>query len=377
MSLNLSKEKQVFLKLITLSIFSLTLNAHARAPGSYTQLKSELQKVSTRNLVEWINTLIKVSAPSRMVGLPGHDKARDFLSDTIKNFDPKNSGSLTITSSPTDIIVVKNFYQKDFDEKVGGKIPKSNPDYQKWLRFTSSMQNLAETKKASPVQNIIWEKAGLNAKKILVITAHYDTISHDKSTFLVNEKEPMPGANYNGSGVVVALGLIKTMAQIDLNYSVQVVFLDWQGIGFYGSHVHARELKNSGKEILGVVNLEMLGQDTSFFDKTKKNGNMVVYLRNLTDETKWVTKLTEHGQKMTSKVSFEIKPIGFENSDNFRFWEQGHRAATFSQNWEEDFNPKFYQTSQDTPETLNHETLWHAYQYVGGAVIGTLLDLTK
>ena len=367
----------MFLRLITLSIFSFALHAEGSSPGSYSQLKSDLLRVSTRNLVDMTNELIKVSHPSRMVGLSGHDKAHDFIVETIKASDLKKSGTLELSSLPVDAQFIKNFYQKDFDQKVEGKIPKGSPDYQKWLRFTLAMKDLAEAKKSTPVQNITWEKSGLNSKKVLVITAHYDTISHDKTTYLVKENEPMPGANYNATGVVVALGLIKVLAQMDLNYSVRVVFLDWQGIGFYGSYLYAKELKGLGKEVMGVVNLEMLGQDTSFFDKTKMKGNMAVYLRDKSDESQWVTKLTEHGKKMTSKVSFEMKPNGFESSDNFRFWEEGFLSATFSQNWEDDFNPKFYQTSQDTPETLNHETLWHAYQYIGGAVVGTLLDLTK
>jgi hypothetical protein len=52
-------------------------------------------------------------------------------------------------------------------------------------------------------------------------------------------------------------------------------------------------------------------------------------------------------------------------------------GGTFSQNWEDDFNPKFYQTPQDTPETLNHQTLYSSYQYLGGAVLGTLLDISQ
>jgi Zn-dependent M28 family amino/carboxypeptidase len=320
---------------------------------------------------------VKASAPSRMVGLPGHDKAVDFLKNEIVKMDPKSSGKMIFSSSPADVEVIKNFYQKDFDDKVEGKIPKTSPDYQKWLRFTRFMQSFAESKKSSPVQNITWEKTGINPNKILVVTAHYDTISHDKNTLTVKENDVMPGANYNASGVAVALGLIKTLVQTDLNYTVRVVFLDWGGIGFHGSYQYAKELKNLGKEIMGVVNLEMIGQDTSYFDKTKKSGNMSVYLRDLSDESRWVKKLTENGSKVTDKVSFEMKPNGFESSDNFRFWEAGFMSATFSQNWEDDFNPKFYQTSQDTPETLNHDTLWAAYQYVGGAVLGTLLDLTK
>jgi hypothetical protein len=366
----------VFQKLIIISIFSLSFSAWGRSASTYFQLKSDLKLVSQRNIVELVGGFISASAPSRMIGQPGHEKAKNFIQETIKKYDSKNSGKIIVSSTPVDVEAVKAFYQKDFDEKVEGKIPKTNPDYQKWLKFTNFMKSFAESKKNSPVENISWEKTGLNSNKVLVITAHYDTISHDKNSFLVKENESMPGANYNASGVAVALSLIKTLSTNDLNYSVKVVFLDWQGIGFHGAEVFAKELKKNG-EVMGVINLEMLGQDTSFFDKTKKNGNMAVYTRDLGDETRWTKKLTEHGSKMTDKVTFEIKPNGFENTDNFRFWEQGFFCATFSQNWEDDFNPKFYQTSEDTLETLNHDTLWYAYQYVGGAVGGTLLDLTK
>lgn len=371
------KENLVLQKLIILSIFSLALNVEARSPSTYFQVKSDLQKISRKNLVEWVNELVRVSAPSRMVGLPGHDKARDYLKTNIRKIDPKSSGKLTVSSQSPEVPTVKNFYQKDFDQKIEGKFPKASNDYQKWLKFTRFMQKLADDRAGLKVENIVWEKIGLNSQKVLVVTAHYDTISHDKDTLLVKENEAMPGANYNASGVAVALGIIKTLAMFDLNYSVQVVFLDWQGIGFHGSELYAKDLKKSGKEIMGVVNLEMLGQDTSFFDKTKQKGNMAVYLRDQSAEINWVKKLLDHGSKVTKEVRFELRPNGFESSDNFRFWEQGFLSATFSQNWEDDFNPKFYQTALDTPETLNHETLWYAYQYVGGAVIGTLLDITK
>ena len=371
----------MFQKLIVLATISLSLTALAgRSPGTYFQAKNDLQKISTRNLSDTLNQFVKASAPSRMVGLPGHERARSFIMESIQKSDPKSTGKLSLVSKPVDTEAVKAFYQKDFDEKVEGKIPKGSPDYQKWLRFTSYMKNLVDQKKSYQVENIVWEKTGLNSNKVLVVTAHYDTISHDKNTLMVKENEAMPGANYNATGVAIALNLVKVMSDFDLNYTVQVVFLDWQGLGFHGSELYAKELKrlkDSGKDIMGVVNLEMLGQDTSYFDKTKKTGNMSLYLRDLGDEKRFAQKLVDHGSKMTQKVTFEIKPNGFESSDNIRFWEQGFTAVTFSQNWEDDFNPKFYQTAQDTPETLNHDTFYHAYQYVGGGVLGILLDITK
>jgi len=363
------------LKLITLAIFSCCLSVYGRAPSTYFQVRSDIEKTSQKDLIRILNGFVKESAPSRMIGLPGHEKAIKFILDSIKAFDPKGSGNQIVDTFTPDVEEAKRFYQNDFDQKVEGKIATTHPDYQKWHKFTDYMKSAAEKYKSVQGTNIIWEKTGLEASKVLVITAHYDTISHDPSSMLITENSPMPGANYNASGVTVALALIKALALIDLNYSVQVVFLDWQGVGFLGSHRYAQELKKAGKNVMGFLNLEMLGQDTSFFDKTKKTGNMSVYFR--PHDEKFIQGLSQHGSKITSKISFEPKPSGFENSDNFRLWENGFIGGTFSQNWEEDFNPKFYQTPQDTPETLNHQTLYACYQYISGAVLGTLLDITK
>jgi hypothetical protein len=363
------------LKLITLTIFSFVFSAYGRAPSTYFQVKSELDKNSQSDLIRFLNEFVKASAPSRMVGLPGHDKAKDFILETIRAYDRKGSGKLIVDTFSPDVEEAKRFYQSDFDQKVEGKISAASPDYHKWLNFTKYMKGKAELFKTVQGTNVIWEKTGLDANKVLVVTAHYDTISLDPNTYLITEKSPMPGANYNASGVSVALSLIKTIAQIDLNYSVQIVLLDWQGIGFLGSYRYAQELKKSGKNVIGFLNLEMLGQDTSFFDKTKKTGNMGVYFR--PEDEKFIQGLSKHGSKITSKVSFGPKATGFENSDNFRLWDNGFLGGTFTQNWEDDFNPKFYQTTLDTPETLNHQTLYNCYHYIGGAVLGTLLDITK
>ncbi len=364
------------LKLITLAISSLILNsAFAVSPSTYTQIRMKLERTSQKELITALNDFVKASAPSRMIGQPGHEKAKSHILQKIKQFDPKSSGKLIEDSFTADAEEAKRFYQKDFDEQVEGKIPNTHPEYLKWLKFTTYMKQAADRLKDHKATNIIWEKAGLNSNKLLVITAHYDTISHNKETLLIDDKASMPGANYNASGVAVALTLIKALAEIDLNYSVQVVFLDWQVIGFLGSLQHAQSLKKDSRSVMGFVNLEMLGQDTSFFDKTKKTGNMGVYFRK--EDEKFIKQLIDHGSKITSKVTFEMKPLGFANSDNFRYWDQGFSGGTFTQNWEVDFNPKFYQTPQDTSETLNQQTLYYGYQYLGGAVLGTLLDITR
>lgn len=361
------------LKLIIVSIFSISLAAEARAPGTFSAVRMEVEKINQRDLINTVNSFIKPGLPSRLVGQPGHESAQKFIEFTIRESDTKNTGTLTTISFKPDIEEGKNFYQRDLD-----KLPKTSPDYQKWLHVTSYLKRQLDSLSTTEAHNIVWEKAGLNPKKILVVTAHYDTITIDTQTMTINMKGPMPGANYNATGVAVGLSLVKLLSQIDLNYSVRVVFLDWQAIGYLGSYQYAKVLaddKKSGKEILGVVNLEMLGQDTSFLDKSKKTGNMIVYGRPA--DERLAGGLVDKGSKMGTKVTFEFRGNNFDQSDTFRFWEKDLNAVTFSQNWEEDFNPKFYQTSQDTAETLNHETFYGAYKFIGGAVLSTLLDITR
>jgi hypothetical protein len=363
-----------------LGIFSLTSFAWGKSPSTYFHVKAALNKITKKELINYVNEFVRNSLPSRMVGKPGHERALTYLLSTIKKVDAKETGKLTTSSFTPDVAEAQRFYQADFDQKVAGKISKTNPEYGKWLNFTRQMKKTVEDLQTFTGKNIVWEKQGLDSSKILVVTAHYDTISHDPQSYLIQSEARMPGANYNASGVAVALGLIETLARFELNYSVRVVFLDWQGIGRLGSHAYAQELKKElaqGKQIFGVINLEMLGQDTSFLDKAKKLGNMSVYLREHPTEKQWVEKLISHGSKTTDKVRFEIKTKHLKSSDHTRFQQAGLWAATFSQNWEDDFNPKFYQTPQDTPETLNHKTLYAAYHFIGGAVLGTLLDITK
>ncbi|MFL5784852.1 MAG: M28 family metallopeptidase [Bacteriovoracaceae bacterium] len=361
-------------------VASFSISAFARAPGSFTSVRTELEKVSQKDLISTLNSFIQPTLPSRMVGKPGHDSAVKYIEFALRQNDDKNSGSVSTFSFRPDLEEGKNFYQRDFDTKVEGKIPKSSPEYQKWLHVTSYLKRQLDQLQNTEAHNIVWEKKGLSPKKILVITAHYDTIVVDPATMTINANAQMPGANYNGTGVAMALSLVKVLSQIDLNYTVRVVFLDWQAIGYLGSYHYAKALaddKKSGNEILGVMNLEMLGQDTSYFDKTKKTGNMVCYGRNLPGDKRWANQLIEKGTKMGTKVNFELKANDFDQSDTFRFWDQGFQAVTFSQNWEDDFNPKFYQTPQDTAETLNHETFYGAYKFIGGAVLSTLLDITR
>lgn len=359
----------------------LSSSAFAKAPKVFSSLLNEAKHLKEVELRDLVADFVRSSSPSRIPGTEGHAKAIMFLQNKIKEFDPKNTGVFGVEKFKLPVEKAVKLYQDDFQNKVVPNFQPNQSDYKKWKTFTDLMVSEIKNRSEQEGINLVWEKTGSNPKKWITIIAHYDTISHDKNTLLVKAKDKMPGANYNASGVAIGLGLLKLMAEMDLVYSVRIAFVDYSVFGFMGSEMLAERIdsrvKKGDEEVVMVFNLEMLGQDTSALDSTKKLGNLCVYGPKDAELNAATKKMIENGSKMTKEVSFEFRPNGFDGSDHVRFWERGISALVFSQNWEEDFNPKFYQTPQDTAETLNFKTLYNAYLSLAGMTAGTALDLMK
>jgi hypothetical protein len=369
--------------LILLTIVS-TLNA--REVRTASQLKRQVKKVKREEAFSYIRDFVKETKPSRMVGAAGHAKAISFLKKKIDEMDPEGSGKVTSQTFLPNTKKGALMYELDFRKEIVGSYTPSSDIYKKWDRFTKYMVKEIKNKQNTKGTNIIWEKKGANEKEVLIIGAHYDTISHDKESLLIKKSEVMPGADYNASGVAVALGIIKLLSNYELKKTVRVVFFDYQGFGYLGSSHYVDELSKEVKEkkieVAGLVNLEMLGHDSKHFDKKKKNGNMALYINKPEEATHMRDKslaeyLLKMGQKFTRSVRFDLRPNGFDSSDNFRFWEKGFSAVTFTQDWEDDFNTKNYQTTNDFPETLNQRTFYEAYIFISGAVASWALSLEK
>ncbi len=363
--------------LICLVIFS--FNASAKVVKGISGLSTEAKTLSEKELRDVVAEFVRSSTPSRLPGTEGHAKSILYIQNKIKEFDKYKSGNLIVDKFKLPVDQAVKLYQDDFQNKVVPTYASTHIEYQKWKRFTDLMIGEVKKRKDSEGTNIIWEKTGKNSKKWITIMAHFDTISHDKNTFLVKANEKMPGANYNASGVAIALGLLNLYSKIELTHSVRIAFVDYSVFGFMGSEdlsskISSRVSKGE-EESLMVFNLEMLGQDTSALDRTKKLGNLCVYGPKDSALSPDSKKTLEAGEKMTKDVSFEYRGNGYDGSDHVRFWEKGLNALAFSQNWEEDFNPKFYQTPQDTAETLNFKTLYNAYLSLAGMTGSLALEI--
>ncbi len=97
-------------------------------------------------------------------------------------------------------------------------------------------------------ENIIARKDGHVApKNKLIVSAHYDTT------------EDSPGADDDASGVAGLLEIARLLADIPLEHSVDLVFFDLKESHFAGSRTYVTRHSEEDENIIGVINLDMIG----------------------------------------------------------------------------------------------------------------------
>ena len=117
---------------------------------------------------------------------------------------------------------------------------------------------------ARPVANLEIELLGTpDPDEIVVVGAHYDTVG-----------ETCPGADDNASGVAARIVLASRMRVYRPSLTIRFVAFVNEEPPFFktqdmGSYVYAKEAKNKGEKILGMIILETLGYFTE--EKTVKN----------------------------------------------------------------------------------------------------------
>src|SRR5271170_3223909 len=98
-----------------------------------------------------------------------------------------------------------------------------------------------------------------NAKRILLVTGHYDSRNSDT----LNIKDDAPGANDDGSGTAVSLECARVLSK--LKFPATIIFLTVAGEeqGLNGSQHFARMAKEQGWNIEAVLNNDIVGGDKS------------------------------------------------------------------------------------------------------------------
>ena len=98
-----------------------------------------------------------------------------------------------------------------------------------------------------------------NAKRIVLVTGHYDSRNSDNS----NTTDDAPGANDDGSGTAVSLECARVLSK--LKFPATIIFLTVAGEeqGLNGSHHFAKMAKDQGWNLEAVLNNDIVGGDKS------------------------------------------------------------------------------------------------------------------
>ena len=98
-------------------------------------------------------------------------------------------------------------------------------------------------------RNIIATQLGkTNPNDIYIVCAHYDAVANY-------------GADDNGTGTVAVLEVARILSTQCLDNTIIYAFWDEEEIGLRGSGFYADQAAANGDNILGVLNLDMLGYD--------------------------------------------------------------------------------------------------------------------
>jgi hypothetical protein len=201
------------------------------------------------------------------------------------------------------------------------------------------------------MRNVVADKPGVGASahRTLLVTAHYDSIASRTGRWDDDWRDiPAPGANDNASGVATVLEAARIFASMDFEFTVRFVLFSAEELGLFGSRHFARAARERGEDIVGVINMDMIGHDADGVFDLHVVAN---------HQSEWMLREAEAAVRQldTSLMLLPELDPDVVFSDHAPFWEQGYSALVFSEEAALD-TPEFspvYHMSEDTPDTIN------------------------
>lgn len=210
------------------------------------------------------------------------------------------------------------------------------------------------------IANNLWVILPGTSPDILVIGAHYDSISAS------------PGANDNATGVAALLELARLWVNFrPVNTIYLVAFINEEPPFFadeqMGSHHFAQMLKKKQSRVLGMLSLETIGyyseqSESQFYPSPwlkliyPDRGNFIAFVGNLASRS-WVHQciqaFRQHTYFPSEGITAPNNLWGVDLSDHRSFWAQGWSALMVTDT--APFRYPYYHTPQDTPDKIDYD----------------------
>lgn len=190
-------------------------------------------------------------------------------------------------------------------------------------------------------RNIIATQIGqTNPNDIYIICAHYDSVT----TFCADD---------NATGVAAVMEIARILSTQCIDNTIVYALWDEEEIGLRGSEFYADLAAANGDNILGVLNMDMIGYDGDE-PGTPGDNEWDIDVRNIAGSIAMKDDIVT----IFNTYTFDLKPPIIVNpgttfSDHSRFWDVGYSAVLVGESWETNDQTPFYHTSNDRLSTLD------------------------
>lgn len=218
-------------------------------------------------------------------------------------------------------------------------------------------------------RNIIATQVGkTNPNDIYIICAHYDTV-----------------ANYcaddNATGTAAVLEIARILSTQCLDNTIVYALWDEEEIGLLGSRFYADQAAANGDNILGVLNMDMMGYDGDTPGSSGDNEFDIDY-RNIAGSVAMKDDIINVLNSYTFDLSvIEVNP-GTTASDHSSFWfaaggTNPYSAVLVGESWETNDQTPFYHTPSDREATLDYPYYHEMVKLVAAytATVGGLVNV--
>jgi hypothetical protein len=269
--------------------------------------------------------------------------------DTLIHFVEQLSGEVPVTINGRTIIVESRYYDKPGNDLACDFIE---------MKFKSYGLEVFQQFFSSSGRNIFAIQLGAKyPSQRYIVCAHYDCYP---------DSEIAPGADDNASGTAAVLEAARILCQYSSDYTIVYALWDEEEQGLLGSFYYAYQADNIGENIMGVINMDMIGWDSDddgkFWINTHEEAAQSLHLSD-----RMVAIHDEFGLGLSPQV---LNPGS--GSDNISFWYGGYSAIGVEEMYGMDWN-EYYHTTDDRLDKFN---LTYFHQ-ISRLVIATLASLAE
>ncbi len=178
-------------------------------------------------------------------------------------------------------------------------------------------------------RNVIADLRGVtHPERLWLVGGHFDDISEIPYT-------TAPGADDNGSGSAATLALANLLRGHQFSDTIRFVHFSGEEQGHWGSQVYAAALRNAGAQVMGYLDLDMIGYDGNHdrvIELHSGTGSSSINLANA-----FISANSRYGQGLT----VELKTSSASRfSDHSSFWDKGYAAYLAIENFFDDSRPR-------------------------------------